>query len=200
MRKSGIYFSLLACFSVVFLLAACGEASSGARYEQHILQAPTTIPSASLGQVDWRNFTYTFPCSSDQPVTITLHNGSAQQNGVSYSVHRPVFGDLTGNGRMVAVIIFQCVAADAAPAQVFVYAGTVRHPSLLATLPPDEHAHVSVRSASIARGILQLTGDGYARNDAHCCPSLKVVTRYKLNGAHFDVLNAEASPLATPKP
>lgn len=193
-RRTILYLSLLTCLLLFPLLVACNQVSSGTLY-QHILQEPTAIPATSLEKVDWSNFTYTFTCYTAQPVTITLHNGSAQRNGITYSVLKPVFGDLTGNGQPEAVLIFQCTAADAAPARVFVYAGTARHPTLLAILPPDDHTHFGVRTASISQGILQLTGDGYARRDSPCCPSLKVITRYKWTGTHFDVLDAEASPL-----
>lgn len=198
MHRISIYLSLLIYLMLFPLLAACDQLFSGVPY-QHILQEPTAIPAASLENVDWSNFTYTFTCYTAQPVTITLHNGSAQRNGITYSVLKPVFGDLTGNGQPEAVLIFQCTAADAAPARVFVYAGTARHPTLLAVLPPDDHTHFGVRAASISQGILQLTGDGYTRRDPHCCPSLKVVTRYKWADTHFDVLDAEASPLTPPK-
>ncbi len=201
MRTTTCFFSLVACLFLLSLLAGCSETSSGAPYSPslHIMQAPTAIPSTSLERVNWNSFTYTFSCYANHPVAITLHNGRAHQNGISYSILTPVFGDLTGDGQAEAVIIFQCTAADAAPAQAFVYSGTARHPSLLATLPPDEHAHISLRTASIAHEVLQISGDGYATNDAHCCPSLTVTTRYKWNGTNFSVLNAEASPLAAPR-
>ncbi len=197
-RKTCIYLVLFSCFLLFPLLIACDKDPSGIPY-QHILHSPTAIPPASVERVDWSNFTYTFTCYTTRPVTIRLHNGSAQQNGVTYSVLKPVFGELTGTGQLAAVIIFQCTAADAAPAQAFVYGGTAQYPTLLAILPPDEHAHFGVRAASISHGILQLSGDGYTAQDPLCCPSLKVITRYKWNGTHFNVLNAEAFPVAPPK-
>ena len=74
--------------------------------------------------------------------------------------------------RKEAVIRFQCSAADEAPAQVFVYAGTAQHPHLLATLPTEDRPWFSVQQVRITNRTLKLSGYGYKLQDPLCCPSL----------------------------
>ncbi|GHO76909.1 hypothetical protein KSD_46800 [Ktedonobacter sp. SOSP1-85] len=134
--------------------------------------APTSTSPASLEQVDWNNFTYTFPCYSDHPIAVRIRNGSAELNHVHYYIRKTVFGDLTGHGQPEAVILFQCTAADAAPAQVFVYSGTAQHPSLLATLPAAGRPWFDVQQVRITNGTQQLSGYGYKLQDPLSSPSL----------------------------
>lgn len=192
-------FSLLAASLLILpLLSACGNALSSATTQPG---ASTQTAPASLQQVDWNNFTYIFTCYTDQPAIVKVTNGSAHPGYVYYTVSKPVFGDLTGDGQPEAVIPFQCSAADTAPAQVFVYTGTAQHPRQLATLPlGGTQPMLSVRSATIANGTLLLSGDGYTPHDPLCCPSLHTTITYQWNGTNFAVIATHSSLIATPTP
>lgn len=199
MFREKLHFFLATGLLTFSVLAACDSLLSVAA-ALHVPFAHTSTSPSSLEQVDWRNFTYTFSCYSDHPIAIRIRNGSAASNYVHYYVRNPVFGDLTGDGQPEAVIPFQCTAADAAPAQVFVYSGTAQHPYLLATLPAAGRPWFNVQQASITNGALQLSGYGYKLQDSLCCPSLWTTTSYRWNGSSFVVIATHSSPLAMPTP
>jgi hypothetical protein len=195
LRVKSLFF-LVVGLLVFSLLSACGSSLSNVATLSVFSAASSTAPG-SLEQVDWSNFTYTFSCYSDHPIAVRVKNGSAERNHVHYYVQKPVFGDLMGNGRKEAVIRFQCTAADVAPAQVFVYAGTAQHPYLLATLPTEERPWFSVQQASITHRTLQLSGYGYKLQDPLCCPSLWTTRIYRWNGSSFVVIATHSSPLTS---
>jgi hypothetical protein len=195
MLRDKFLFFLVVGFLILSFLAACGSPMSSMATPQGLF-APTSTASSSLEHVDWSNFTYTFTCYSDHPITVKVKNGSAELNHVHYSVQKPVFGDLMGNGQKEAVIRFQCSAADVAPAQVFVYAGTAQHPHLLATLPTEDRPWFSVQQVRIPNRTLKLSGYGYKLQDPLCCPSLWTTRIYRWNGSRFVVIATYSSPLA----
>lgn len=158
--------------------------------------APTPTPTqgsaGSLEQIDWSNFTYTFSCFTGTPVQVKMKNGQADQNGVHYTVQKPVFGDLNGDGHPEAVIIYHCEGGGTSPQLVYVYTGTEQQPTIMAYLPGDGSKLQTVNQAAIVAGILQLTGYGYSDNVPLCCPDLLVTTTYKWNGSTFTVVTSQS--------
>ena len=188
-------------FTAVLFLFSCLSACSSPLTRMASLQVPpasTSIPPTSLQNVNWSDFTYTFTCYDAHLQLVRVKNGSATWNGIHFSVQKPVFGDLTGDGQAEAAIVYQCSAADTAPARVLIYAGTAQHPSLLATLPVEgTKPLVSVTEASIANETLQLSGYGYTSHDPLCCPSLRTTITYQWDGSSFRIVAIHSSSFRT---
>jgi hypothetical protein len=170
--------------SMIFLLllAACGTPSQADASTSN----QTTATSTSLETVDWANFTYSTNCyQNTQPFHV--EHGKAVNNFVHFSVSRPDYGDLTGDGQLEAIVPYQCSAADSMGAHVFIYSGNAAHPRLLGDLPPNNTKGViaNVTSISINNGVLHLAGDGYSVSAPHCCPDLLIKTDYRWNGKAF---------------
>lgn len=211
MRQRGFSTSIIACFCLLLLLSACsssipsgggGTGSGGdptatpsvSQPNQPSAASPTSASADSLEQIDWSNYTYTFGCFTAQPVQVKMQDGEADQNGVHYTVQKPVFGDLTGDGQDEAVILYHCEGGGTSPQLVYVYTGTAQQPTLLAYLPGKGDNIVTVTRALVAQGILQLVGYGYSANVPECCPDLLVTTTYKWNGSGFTLVTTQSIP------
>jgi len=208
MRLQNLFGPLVAYLCLLLLLSACGTSSATippvrATVSLDTVASPTSTessfqptptPSASLEHINWSNFTYTFSCFTAHPVQVTLHNSQANQDGVHYTIQKPVFGDLTGDGQPEAVIIYHCEGGGTSPLLVFVYSGTEQQPTLLANLPSNGDKLATVISALIVHGILQLSGYGYSANVPLCCPDLLVTTTYQWNGSNFSAVLSNSIP------
>ena len=216
MRRTRFFTSIVACVCLLVLLAACGGVQGGggngsttnsASTPSNAQSTPTTTSSNtqstpaltptrgsadSLEQIDWSNFTYTFSCFTGTPVQVKMKNGQADQNEVHYTVQKPVFGDLNGDGHSEAVIIYHCEGGGTSPQLVYVYTGTEQQPTIMAYLPGDGSKLETVNQAVVVAGNLQLTGYGYSDNVPLCCPDLLVTTTYKWNGSAFAVVTSQS--------
>lgn len=160
----------------------------------HQLVAPP--PSVPLTKVDWANLTYFSPCYENTRPFYT-RNGSANNNGVHFSIDRPTYGDLMGDQQPEAVIPYQCSAADAGDKRVFVYTGDATHIRLIGDLPPlSDTARTNiayVTKVTIRHQELSLEGDGYSPQAARCCPDLFIKTSYRWNGNTFTITQYSAA-------
>jgi hypothetical protein len=216
MRQRGFFTLIIACFCFLLLLSACsssipsggggGTGSGGNPTATPSESQPNPSPEASststsssadsLEKIDWSNYTYTFSCYTAQPVQVKMHNGEADQNGVHYTVQKPVFGDLNGDGQDEAVILYHCEGGGTSPQLVYVYTGTAQQPTMMASLPRSDQGDkiTTVTRALVAQGILQLVGYGYSANVPLCCPDLLVTTTYKWNGSSFALITTQSIP------
>lgn len=206
-RFSGL---MVSCLCFLFLLSACSTipgigggspasqptataTTASATPQETPAATPTQASSVSLEQVDWNNFTYTFSCFTGSPVQVKMKDGQADQNGVHYTVQKPVFGDLNNDGQPEAVILYHCEGGGTSPQLVYVYTGTAQHPTLMATLPGNgDNKLATVNQALVAAGILQLVGYGYSANVPLCCPDLLVTSTYKWMGQSFLLVTSNA--------
>ncbi|HEY0755497.1 MAG TPA: hypothetical protein VGD98_16185 [Ktedonobacteraceae bacterium] len=156
---------------------------------------PTQGSSGSLEQIDWSNFTYTFSCFTSSPVQVKMKNGQADANGVHYTVQKPVFGDLNGDGQSEVVILYHCAGGGTSPQLVYVYTGTEQHLTIMAYLPgANNNKLATVTQAAVVAGILQLTGYGYSDGVPLCCPDLLVTSTYKWNGSALVLVTTQSVP------
>jgi hypothetical protein len=166
-------------------------------------QAPTTTPLAIKGEpltkLNWANFTYYSSCyGNKQP--FKTKDGKARNDGITFQVYKPIYGDLTGDGQPEAVIPYSCAAADFAGVRDFVYGGVAAHPVLLGDLPlaggiGSGNTWGSVQQTTISNEQITLSGQGYTSSAPHCCPDLHVTASYRWDGKHFMLVHASETPI-----
>jgi hypothetical protein len=190
---------LLLALSLLF--AGC-DASSIAGVPTATTTPPTETPiPADLSHVDWMNFTYPNPCTPPSPATVTVVNGSAAiGNQWHFSISRPLFGDITGDGVPEAVVPYDCVGADDLGTHVFVYTGTASAPHQIADLPARTEPQPDIASIypdqmQIANHQLTLVGLGFTPTAAHCCPDLRITNVYNWNGSNLVLASHNVVPM-----
>ncbi len=73
---------------------------------------PAQAAAAPLTRVDWKNFNYTSSCFSSGPQRFVARDGVAVTNHIHFQVYTPLYGDLTGNGQLEAMVPYSCTGAD----------------------------------------------------------------------------------------
>lgn len=180
------------------------------------LPAQVARPAASgshagqdLTAVDWANRTYSPTCVPDHPQPIKIHAGRVTVGSFLFQVYPPTYGDLTGDGHPEAVVPYSCTGADFWGVQDYVFSGSATHPVLLGIVPSKRGTNgdgviASVAPTRIDHGVLTLTGIGYTRRAAHCCPNLRITMRYGWRAGALrlltdDVVPDEAGPFGSPE-
>ncbi len=93
------------------------------------------VHAAPLTLVDWPDATYTSACFSDHARRFVARDGVARDGAVRFQVYAPIFADLTGDGRLEALVPYSCTGADFGGVQLFVYTGDAARPRLLSEVP-----------------------------------------------------------------
>ena len=166
------------------LLVGCGE------FVQTGSAVSASAKTGTLMDVDWANFTYTATCYG-QTLQFQTQDGVTQKNGIHLQVDKPVFGDITGDGKDEAVIPYACAAADFGGVRAFVYSGDAANPTLLGNLPQPSRskgeAWGSIDTIRIDGGKIYVSGKGYSAAAPRCCPDLQIEMRYRWDGKQFVV-------------
>jgi len=124
------------------------------------------------------------PCDPSHVRTVTVRGGKANDSGFLFQVYTPVYGDVTNNVYPDAVVPYSCTGADFGGEKAFVYTGTASQRRMVADLP-GRQGPSSIDRIAIQGAVLVLSGRGYSPTTAHCCPDLRITTRYQWNGASF---------------
>jgi hypothetical protein len=207
MKRYG-YFStiLLFCLVAEFLIGCSSIPMQGTSTPTKSIPttnlSPTRSPTSTTGSllttVDWANFTYFTTCYGNTQLFKTT-NGSATNDYIHLKVYKPIFGDLTGDGQVEAVVPYHCTGVDSGPFGAFVYTGDAVKPRLIGDLPlPNTNGQAILLDSvqvSIKNEEIQLMGDGYSPNTPRCCPDLKRILSYRWNGSQFITVRSEESKI-----
>lgn len=156
-----------------------------------------------LTSVNWKNFSYTSSCFSSSPLRFVARNGLAVTNHIHFQVYTPLYGDLTGNGQLAAIVPYSCTAADFGGVHLYVYAGTASKPKLLGQIPaPGAPYAGSINSVTAVTlpitlmgnvgesPLLQVTGIGYSANAPHTCPDLLITSRFQIHAGALKAISS----------
>jgi heat shock protein HslJ len=191
-RAAGLLIAMLA-------LSACGilPATPTPLPPPPPTPAPTPTPPAELDATALKNATYTgiYP---DQEVGLTdgeyegepfVEGGASRPTVIFIEPH--AFGDLNGDGLDDAAVL---LVENSGGSGSFVYLAAVVNedgqPVNVATELLGDRARV--QSLSIVDGVLTVDMVTHAPNDPMCCPSLKVLDTYELQGNAWTRLSHEA--------
>ncbi|HKD75226.1 MAG TPA: hypothetical protein VKB76_07010 [Ktedonobacterales bacterium] len=192
---------------VILALVLCGSFAACDATSINVVPTATTMPltatpiPADLSHVDWSNFTYPNPCAPPSPATVTVVNGVAAIGGqFHFSVSRPLYGDITGDGVPEAVVPYDCVGADDLGTHVFVYSGNASAPHQIGDLPAHSEPQPDIASIypdqmHIANHQLTLVGLGFTATAAHCCPDLRITNVYNWNGSSLVLASHTVVPM-----
>lgn len=176
-------------FSILFLICFC---------------TVSAFAQKNIRGVDFQNFTYRALCGAEdekdaaeiKAVGGTIKNArlvdgvyrTIDENLPMYfDVHRPIYADLTGDGKEEAVIKAECNnGGTGQPTEGFIYTMRGGKPFLLARLESGDRGHYGIVDLKIKDGNLIVT-----RNDpqggSDCCATHTLASTLRWNGKKFIV-------------
>jgi len=179
----------VACIAAVFLFAA------------------SVFAQKDITSIDFKNFTYQPSCAEDSGAgrSVTVKDGEysyeKEADGYTdrfyFSVHEPVYGDLTGDGKPEAVVISVCNTGGTGNfSEGFVFALRNGKPVQIAVLPGGDRAYGGIREVWIENDELWVETNDPGEVGGACCPTLVVTSRYKLrDGKLFESARSTTRPI-----
>ncbi len=150
-----------------------------------------TVPGymqSTIRKVDFKNFTYKLSCgTADVASRVTVRDGaySGAKRGVDVylNVYDVKFGDLNGDSRDEAVVLYSCGSG----ASYVYFRGLVftlrnRKPVLLTELEGGNKGDGGFHDVAFAKRVLLVQRYQLATAGSPCCPELIETTKYKWNG------------------
>jgi hypothetical protein len=159
--------------------------------------------SASIRDVDFRNFSYPFPHRKFLPVPdklrwlpvetathVSLRNGEhafpcgfPQCESLTFDQVR--YGEVTGLGEAAVVTTVYHTGGTANWQYLYVVAMRSGRPRALAWLEAGSRAYMGLRSLSIDRGDLVLVVNDPDKREGDCCSTGSITLRYRWMNGHF---------------
>jgi hypothetical protein len=191
------------CVPLFALAAACGASQPKPTISN---QSPARGLDTSIRQIDFLNRTYETSMGDEAPEKITVKDGEYERPqgpdgdpGGFFSVRKPVYGDVDGDGREDAIVITVDNGGgtgmfDAA----LVYMMRDGQPTQVAVIPGGDRGDGGLRAVEVEPGGVKverfLSGDG----DGACCPSKLTIEHWRWTGKDLAIDDKRTTTEANP--
>jgi hypothetical protein len=164
--------------------------------------AVSAFGQKTIRQVDFQNFTYTALCGAEKeidavPVKATdgtiknarlvdgIYQAIDENLPMYFDVEKPLYGDLTGDGKEEAVIRAQCSnGGTGQPTEGFIYTMRGGKPFLLARLESGDRGHLGIVGVKIqGKNLIVTRNDPQGASD--CCATHTLTFVLKWDGKKF---------------
>lgn len=156
----------------------------------------------SIRQVDFQNFTYRVLCGVEDAKDATriktiggtiknaklvdgIYQWIDEKLPMYFDIHKPIYGDLTGDGKEEAVIKAECNnGGTGQPTEGFIYTLKAGKPFLLARLESGDRGHYGIVEIKIRNKNLIVTRND-PRGGSDCCATHTLTSTLRWNGRKF---------------
>lgn len=151
-----------------------------------IIASIAVSAQGDIRKVNFQNFTYMPYCAGEEPEKVTVKKGEffeekhpEYNDRFYFSVHKPIYGDLTGDNRDEAIILSRCNTGGTGQfSEGFIYAMKAGKPALLARIPGGDRAIGGLVEVKVEGGLLVVEQNDPDRNKAMCCSEYSLITKY----------------------
>ena len=159
-----------------------------------LLSTLATSAQSDIHSVDFKNFTYSAYCASEDPQNIKVKDAEYSKetpkdgyvDRIWFKAFSIKYGDLNGDGKDEAVILSVCNTGGTGNfSEGYIYSMKAGKPTLLARIPGGDRAYGGLTEASVDNGVLIVERNDVGETGAACCPESILTEHYKLAGSQI---------------